>query len=176
MTFDLGFETEARKLRGEKGQGSMARRLKVFTLSDGFHVYTLASPSRAGALRTWGLARDLFKSGEAREITTGRDYGAALSRPGETIKRAATVDLEKAAAKGRRPTAPRGPSKARMARMAKLERELALLDSAHAAEIDGIERRRAELAAEAAERVAIFKAARKALEKRLAAAKAGPRP
>src|SRR5665213_1141269 len=56
MTFDLGFETEARKLRGEKGQGSMARRLKVFTWSDGFHVYTLASPSRAGALRTWGLS------------------------------------------------------------------------------------------------------------------------
>ena len=69
----------------------MARKLKVFCYSDGFHSWTVAAPSRAKALEAWGVKRDLFKDGAAREIQIGRDREAALAAPGELIERGLSV-------------------------------------------------------------------------------------
>ena len=58
----------------------MARKLKVFCYTDGFHSWTVAAPSRAKALEAWGVKRDLFKDGSAREIDVGPDKAAAFRR------------------------------------------------------------------------------------------------
>jgi hypothetical protein len=50
----------------------MARKLKVFSWSDGLHDYTVAATSRAKALEAWDVGRDLFKDGTAKEISEGR--------------------------------------------------------------------------------------------------------
>ena len=49
----------------------MAAKLKVWRWSDGSHADTVATTSRAKALAAWGVTRDLFKDGDAREITEG---------------------------------------------------------------------------------------------------------
>jgi hypothetical protein len=66
----------------------MARKLKVFTWSDGFHSHTVAAPSRAKALEVWGLKRDIFKDGLASEIESGPSHDAALAAPGSVIQSA----------------------------------------------------------------------------------------
>ncbi|WP_172263760.1 hypothetical protein [Caulobacter sp. RHG1] len=66
----------------------MARALKVFTWSDGFHRYTVATTSRVKALAAWETDRDLFKEGVASEASDAPDAKAALAAPGSVIRRA----------------------------------------------------------------------------------------
>ena len=108
----------------------MARKLKVFCYSDGFHSWTVAASSRAKALEAWGLKRDLFKDGAAREIDLGPDREAALAAPGALIERGLSVDIgevarktaPKAAAKAKKPAASDAKAKAHVEA---LEAELA---------------------------------------------------
>jgi len=148
----------------------MARKLKVFSWSDGLHDYTVATTSRAKALAAWDVGRDLFKGGTASEISQGAGHDAALAAPDTVITRpAGGLD---AALKGL-PKAPCGPSKADLARAEKLaalkaERE-AVEDEAEASELAFAERRAA-LDAEEAAAVEGFEARRAKLEKAIKAA------
>jgi hypothetical protein len=65
----------------------MAARMKVFRWSDGLAAYTLAATSRAKALEAWGFHRDLFKTGEAKEVEGGEDYRRAQAHPGRSFRR-----------------------------------------------------------------------------------------
>ncbi len=129
----------------------MARALKVFSWSDGFHSWTVAATSRAKALDAWGVKRDLFKDGSAVEAAEGPDREAALQAPGELIERGLSVDIGKVE-KTRAPKAPkpRGPSAKDQARVKALAGDLAELDAAQAEETQALEARRAELEQEAA--------------------------
>lgn len=118
----------------------MAPRLKVFTWSDGFHAFTVAAGSRPKALAAWGMERDIFGSGLAREIREGPDYDAALARPGEVIERGLTVDVGEVAPrrKSKRPATPvaarrSGPSPEARERVRVLEAELKALAREQAA-------------------------------------------
>ncbi len=114
----------------------MAPRLKVFSWSDGFHAFTVAASSRPKALAAWGMERDIFAGGLAREIKEGPDYDAALARPGEVIERGLAVDVGEVAprrkakpkSKAEGSTKPAGPSKADRERVRALEAELKTLE------------------------------------------------
>ena len=120
----------------------MARKLKVFCYSDGFHSWTVASSSRSKALEAWGVKRDLFKDGSAKEIDIGPDREAALASPGELIERGLAVDIgkvERTAA----PKKAKAPSNARArAKVEALEADLAALDEAQAEEKAALEAER----------------------------------
>lgn len=154
----------------------MARKLKVFCYSDGFHSWTVAAPSRAKALQAWGVKRDLFKDGSAREIDVGPDRAAALAAPGELIERGLSVDIGKVE-KTRAPKAKVKPEKAKSdakarARVEALEGELAALDEAQAEEAATLEAERAALERQAAALAKRQRKARDALKDRLKAARA----
>ncbi|RZJ28168.1 MAG: hypothetical protein EON85_09585 [Brevundimonas sp.] len=127
----------------------MARALKTFHYSDGFHSWTVAAPSRAKALAAFGVTRDLFKDGSATEIDSGPDREAALAAPGELIERGLAVDIGKVA----KATAPKSRETAAASRaksrVKALEVELAALDEAQAAEVAALDAKRAALEAEA---------------------------
>lgn len=148
----------------------MAPRLKTFCYSDGFHAWTVAASSRAKALRAFGVTRDLFKDGSAKEITDGPDREVALASPGELIERGLTVDVGEAVrAKAKEPT----KSKARARKAVQvLEQELAELQGRHDAEVEALAARRRELEAEAEALKARQDKARAALNARLKAARA----
>ncbi|MEP6967764.1 MAG: hypothetical protein ABI906_06765 [Pseudomonadota bacterium] len=149
----------------------MGKKLKVFAWSDGFHAYTVATTSRAKALAAWGFKRDLFKDGEARQISHGQDFDLALSRPGEIIERGVSVDIGKAS---RRPPAKPKPSppKADLARVTRLEASLAALDQEHDREAAILERKRKALEVRRAALSSDFRARRAELAGRLDAARA----
>ena len=151
----------------------MARKLKVFRYSDGFHSWTVAAPSRAKALEAWGVKRDLFKDGSATEIDGGEDYEAALAAPGELIERGLSVDIGKV----ERTTAPKAKAKpasdARArAKVEALEAELAALDEAQAEETAALEVEREALETRAAGVAKRQAKARDALKTKLKAARA----
>ena len=108
----------------------MAKRLKVFTWSDGFHAFTVAVSSRPKALEAWGSKQDLFATGLASELSGGPDYEAALAAPGQVIERGLAIDVGKIR-KADGPKKAAGPSKARRARIERLEAELETLDADH---------------------------------------------
>lgn len=109
----------------------MAPRLKVFTWSDGFHAFSVATSSRPKALEAWGSKQDLFATGLASELSGGPDYEAALATPGEVVERGLTIDIGKISkAKTKTSVA---PSKARREKVAKLEAALEALDGDHQA-------------------------------------------
>ena len=141
----------------------MARKLKVFCYSDGFHSWTVAAPSRAKALEAWGVKRDLFKDGSAREIDLGPDREAALAAPGELIERGLSVDIgkvEKTRAPKAKPKAEKRKSDARArARVEALEAELPALDERQGKETAALEAEREALERKAA---ALTKRQRKA--------------
>ena len=150
----------------------MARKLKVFSWSDGLHDYTVAATSRAKALEAWDVGRDLFKDGTAREVSEGAAHDAALAAPEMVVTRpAGGLD---AALKALPAKARRKPSKAETARMEKLAalkaRLEAVEDDAEASEIAFAERRSA-LEAEEAAAVEGFETRRAELEKAIKAAK-----
>lgn len=131
----------------------MAARLKVFTWSDGFHTFTIATTSRPKALEAWGSKQDLFASGLASELSGGSDYDAAIAAPDEVIERGLAVDIGKITKAKSRTT--NSASKAKKRKQDALERRLADLDTAHAqtlADFDNqvadIEHRRHETASE----------------------------
>ena len=151
----------------------MARALKVFSYSDGFHSWTVAATSRAKALEAWGVKRDLFKDGSAVEAEEGPDKEAALKAPGELIERGLSVDIGKVE-RTRAPKAAekRGPSAKDVARVELLEEELAELDTAQAQEAEELEARRLELEREALALAKSQSNARDALKAKLKAARA----
>lgn len=129
----------------------MAPRLKVFTWSDGFHAFTVATSSRPKALEAWGSKQDLFATGLASELSGGPDYDAALASPGDVIERGLTIDIGKIT-KAPKPKKAKGPTAAQRAKVDALESRLEKLDTDHAeavAELDAaeaeIQRRRAAL-------------------------------
>lgn len=150
----------------------MARALKVFCYSDGFHSWTVAAPSRAKALAAWGVKRDLFKDGSAKEITEGGDREAALAAPGELIERGLTVDIGKIEkTKAPKPRSKPAPNAKDLGRVEALEAELSALDAEQSSERAEIEER---LAALERERTATAKRhgkAREALEAKLKTAR-----
>jgi hypothetical protein len=153
----------------------MARKLKVFCYSDGFHSWTVAAPSRAKALEAWGVRRDLFKDGSAKEIDIGPDREAALAAPGELIERGLAVDIGKvertAAPKAKAKARPASDAKAR-ARVEALQAELAALDEAQAEETAALEAERAALDRRAGELARRQAKARNELKAKLKAARA----
>ena len=116
----------------------MARKLKVFCYSDGFHSWTVASSSRSKALEAWGVKRDLFKDGSAKEIDIGPDREAALASPGELIERGLAVDIDKV----ERTAAPKKAKRASDVKARAKEAELAALDEAQAEERAALEAER----------------------------------
>jgi hypothetical protein len=154
----------------------MARKLKVFSWSDGLHDYTVAASSRAKALEAWDVGRDLFKDGTAREIEEGPARDAALDAP-ETVVTTPAGGLG-AALKALPAKARRKPSKAETARaekLAALKIELeAVEDETEASELAFAERRAA-LDAEEAAATEGFEARRAQLEKAIKAARQSPR-
>lgn len=151
----------------------MARALKVFSYSDGFHSWTVAATSRAKALEAWGVKRDLFKDGSAVEAAEGPDREAALKAPGELIERGLSVDIGKVEkTKAPKAVTQRGPSAKDLARVELLEGELADLEAAQAEETQALETRRAELDREAAALVKGQARAAEALRSKLKAARA----
>lgn len=150
----------------------MARKLKVFSWSDGLHDYTVAATSRAKALEAWDVGRDLFKDGTAREIAEGANLDAAVAAP-ETVITTAAGGLG-AALKALPAKARRKQSKAETARaekLAALKTQLeGLEDEAEASELSFAERRAA-LDAEEAVASEGFEARRAQLQKAIKAAK-----
>ncbi|MDB5457246.1 MAG: hypothetical protein JWP92_2831, partial [Caulobacter sp.] len=69
----------------------MAAKLKVFVTSDGLTDYVVATSSRPKALDAWGVRQDLFKSGEAHEVTDPALVAQAQAQPGEVLQRPAAV-------------------------------------------------------------------------------------
>ena len=132
----------------------MAPKLKVFTWSDGFHAFTVATTSRPKALEAWGSRQDLFASGLASPLTEGPDYDAALASPGEVIERGLTVDIGKVSKAERSPKSADGARKAKAkarARVEALEAKLAALDTTHADTVAGLEAAMAKIEADRAE-------------------------
>lgn len=141
----------------------MAPRLKVFCWSDGFHAFSVAASSREKALAAWGIGRDIFKDGLAREVTEGPDHAAALKSPGEVIERGLAVDIGDAGP--RKAPKVKQPSQAAKRKAEALEADLEALDHAQAAEREALEQQRSTLEAKQAK-------ARALLVKRLKAARA----
>ena len=145
-------------------------RLKVFTWSDGFHAFTVATTSRPGALKAWGIGADIFKSGLASEIVEGPDHDAALASPGEVIERGLSIDIGKV---GKAPKARVKPASTKSREALKaLEADLDALDLEQAAETADLDARRTALDAEAKALSAKQDKARKALLARVKAARA----
>ncbi|MDQ8028617.1 MAG: hypothetical protein REJ23_07800, partial [Brevundimonas sp.] len=144
----------------------------VFTWSDGFHAHPVAVTSRPKALEAWGVDTDLFRSGYAREVTSGPEFEAAMASPGEVLRLGQAVDVGKLEPAPRKRAAPRATA-AQKAKVAKLEADLDALDVARQAETAAQDAARAKLEKEIAsaadrydrDRAALFgrlKAARKA--------------
>ncbi|GAA0196542.1 hypothetical protein GCM10010203_54460 [Actinomadura yumaensis] len=148
----------------------MAKRLKVFTWSDGFHAFTVAVSSRPKALEAWGSKQDLFATGLASELSGGPDYEAALAAPGQVIERGLAIDVGKIS-KAARPKKAAGPSKARRARIERLEAELETLDADHRQAMADLADRLKALEDEQAERERTHAKRRKALTAALKAAR-----
>lgn len=116
----------------------MAPRLKVFTWSDGFHAFTVATTSRPKALQAFGSKQDLFATGLAAEVGDGPDYEAALESPGEVVQRGLAIDVGKIEKAPRRKTS-KPPTAAQRRRVDALSERLESLDAAHATEMADLE-------------------------------------
>ncbi|CAN5355421.1 hypothetical protein BH09PSE1_BH09PSE1_23740 [soil metagenome] len=116
----------------------MAARLKVFTWSDGFHAFTVATSSKPKALAAWGIGQDIFKSGLAHEVTEGPAHDAALAAPGEVIQKGEAVDVG-ALGKARTAKPKPGPTAAQKARVASLQEALDRMDAVHAEALAGVD-------------------------------------
>lgn len=156
----------------------MAAKLKVFTWSDGFHAFTVATTSRPKALEAWGSRQDLFASGLARVMTEGPDYDAALASPGEVIERGLTVDIGKVSKAERSTGSTDGARKAKAKAKAKardrleaLETRLAALDTTHAETVSGLDAALAKIENDRVEAEASYETHRKAIVADLRAAR-----
>lgn len=140
-------------------------RLKVFSWSDGFHAFTVAASSRPKALAAWGMSRDIFKDGLAREIQSGSDYDAAIAAPGEVIQRGEAIDKGKL---GKRPKTLKAaaPSAADRKRKA-LEAQVEALDEKWKAAQADLDAREAALADERDEAASVHRKSREALMQKI---------
>ena len=148
----------------------MAGQLKVFTWSDGFHAFTVATSSRPKALEAWGSKQDLFATSLASQLSGGPDYEAALASPGEVVERGLAIDVGKIGKA--KPVKPRGPSKAKAAKIEKLQATLADLDERHHAVMADFEEQQATLNQARQEAEVTYEAERKSLAAALKKAKA----
>lgn len=148
----------------------MAPKLKVFTWSDGFHAFTVAASSRPKALEAWGSKQDLFATGLASQLSGGPDYGAALASPGEVIERGLAVDIGKI--EKARPKSSAGPSKAKRAKIDKLQAALAELDETHQSDVAELDARQDALEAERRRVATDYERTRKTLTSDLKKARA----
>lgn len=64
----------------------MARKLKVYRTSIGFHDAYVAAPSQKAALAAWGADANLFARGVAEEVTDEALTAEPLARPGEVVR------------------------------------------------------------------------------------------
>ncbi|WP_185867696.1 hypothetical protein [Sphingomonas sp. TF3] len=64
----------------------MARKLKVFRTSIGFHDAYVAAPSQQAALEAWGSSTNLFGTGLAEQVTDPKLVKGPLAAPGQVIK------------------------------------------------------------------------------------------
>lgn len=147
----------------------MAAKLKVFTWSDGFHAFTVATSSRPKALEAWGSKQDLFATGLASQLSGGPDYEAALASPGEVVERGLAIDVGKIGKA--KPAKPRGTSKAKAARIEKLKTALADLDERRQAEVADFEDQQTTLNKARQEAEVTYEADRKSLAADLKKAK-----
>ena len=144
----------------------MAAKLKVFTWSDGFHAFTVATTSRPKALEAWGSRQDLFASGLAGPLTEGPDYDAALASPGQVVERGLTVDIGKISKAKPAPEAADDARKARAKARAKvksLETRLADLDTSYADTVSRLDEASAQIEAERARAGETYETDRKAV-------------
>lgn len=148
----------------------MAAKLKVFTWSDGFHAFTVATSSRPKALEAWGSKQDLFATGLASQLSGGPDYEAALASPGEVVERSLTIDVGKIGKA--KPAKPRGPSRVKAAKIEKLQAALADLDERHQAVRTDFEEQQATLNQARQEAEVTYEAERKSLAAALKKARA----
>ncbi len=65
-----------------------SRKLKVFQSQIGFYDTVVAAPSRAAALRAWGVHQDLFANGAAHVATDATIIEAAIAHPEIPLRRA----------------------------------------------------------------------------------------
>jgi len=56
-------------------------KFKTFTTEQGFFELAVAAPSRAAALRAWGMKHDLFAQGLARQTGDKGAIAATLASP-----------------------------------------------------------------------------------------------
>jgi hypothetical protein len=133
----------------------MARTLKVFRTSTGFHDAYVAAPSRAAALRAWGSDNDLFARGAAEEICDPKLMAEPLANPGEVIRKSRgsleeqLAALPKDEARHRSPQSieahgpkPKKPvARPPRARLAKAEAALAALEERQRAELEALTKR-----------------------------------
>ncbi len=148
----------------------MAAKLKVFTWSDGFHAFTVATSSRPKALEAWGSKQDLFATGLASQLSGGPDYEAALASPGEVVERGLAIDVGKIGKA--KPAKPLGPSKAKAAKIEKLQAALADLDERHQAVMGDFDEQQTALNQARQEAVATYEADRRSLAAALKQARA----
>jgi len=148
----------------------MAAKLKVFTWSDGFHAFTVATSSRPKALEAWGSKQNLFATGLASQLSGGPDYEAALASPGEVVERGLAIDVGKIGKA--KPVKPRGPSKAKAAKIEKLKTALADLEESRQAEMAGFEEQQAALTQARQQVETAYEAERKSLAADLKKARA----
>ncbi|GAA0625480.1 hypothetical protein GCM10009422_22610 [Brevundimonas kwangchunensis] len=148
----------------------MARALKTFSYSDGFHVWTVAASSRIKALEAFGVKRDLFKDGSAKEIDSGPDREEALKSPGELIERGLSVDVGKVTKASATPKSKSDVGDRK--RVEALERELDALDQTQTTEREELADRRTALDKEAAVLERTQTKTREALKSKLKTARA----
>jgi len=94
-----------------------APKLKVFQAQFGFYDTVVAAPSRAAAMRVWGVRQNVFADGQAREITDEAAVAAAIAHPETVLKRpvgsSAPFELDPAALP-KVPLPPRKPPPAKL--------------------------------------------------------------
>ena len=61
--------------------------IKVFTANLGFYEVAVAARSRKMALAHWGMTRDLFREGAARETKDAKAVEAAMRKVGMVVRR-----------------------------------------------------------------------------------------
>lgn len=163
-------DASRQRLLGVARSRPMARALKVFTWSDGFHRYTVAETSRVKALAAWETDRDLFKEGVAEEAPEAPDAKAALAAPGAVIRRA-EGGLKSAVDRLPKPKAKKVDDRAEAKRKRALAEAEAALDAAETEQRDAeadLEQRRRGLDAEAVALSGSGAKRRAALEKTIA--------
>lgn len=65
----------------------MAAKLKSFVTESGFFELAVAAPSRAAALRAWGMKHDLFAQGLARQTSDKDVIATTMAKPGTVLRR-----------------------------------------------------------------------------------------